>query len=417
VAVIDDGQLAWARGYGVRDADSGGQVGADTLFQAASISKPTSALGVLRLVERGQLELDRDINEYLTTWRVPARDGWQPRLTLRQLLSHTAGLTVHGFPGYRHDAPLPTLPQILDGQLPANSPAVRVDSVPGLHFRYSGGGTTLAQLVVENVIGEPFADFMQREVLTPLGMRRSAYAQPLPPDNWADAASAHDFGGTPTRGKAHTYPEHAAAGLWTTAGDLCRMLLAIQRIDAGVGDGFLRQATVQEMLTPQGDPQIGIGFFLAGDGPNARFMHTGGNVGFGCIALAYRTLGKGAAVMTNGDEGHFLIPELLASIAREYEWPDSAIDMRPSSTSSGDLSRFAGSYTLPNGASYRVALDGATLTLTPDGQAALSLTAMRPNVFRAGVLEVEVEFEESPETGVAALLLKQNGRQERASKS
>jgi CubicO group peptidase (beta-lactamase class C family) len=417
VAVIDGGELAWARGYGVRDADEGGEVGPDTLFQAASISKPTSALGVLRLVERGELDLDRDVNEYLTSWRVPAREGWQPRLTLRQLLSHTAGLTVHGFPGYRRDAPLPTLPQILDGQAPANTAPVRVDTLPGLHFRYSGGGTTIVQQVVEDVTGEPFARFMQREVLEPLGMTRSGYMQPLPAERWADAASAHDVGGTPTRGKAHTYPEHAAAGLWTTAGDLVRMLLAIQRIDAGQGDGFLKQTTVREMLTPQGDPQIGIGFFLAGAGPSARFQHTGGNVGFGCIALAYRTGGHGAAIMTNGDWGHFLIEELLASIAREYAWPDYPTNDLPAAATSADLSRYVGRYAVSDERQHNVALDGGRLTLTPPGQPALPLTATPANTFRAGLLELEVEFVETPEAGVVALLLKQNGREERASKS
>ncbi|HEY9909415.1 MAG TPA: serine hydrolase domain-containing protein, partial [Thermosynechococcaceae cyanobacterium] len=223
IAVINDFEIEWARGFGVCEAETTRAVTPDTLFQAASISKPVFALAVMRLVQEGRLNLDEDINTYLTSWRAPAIEDWQPRITLRQLLSHTAGLTVHGFPGYRNSEPLPTTVQILNGEPPANTDKVEVNIIPGLHHRYSGGGTTVAQQVLVDVLGKPFPEIMRELVLDPLGMTNSTYQQPLP-NHWsAKAATAHLFSGIPLEGKHHVYPEMAAAGLWTTAADLAKV--------------------------------------------------------------------------------------------------------------------------------------------------------------------------------------------------
>ncbi len=170
IAVINDFEIEWAREFGVCEAGTIREVTADTLFQAASISKPVFALAVMRLVQEGRLSLDEDVNTYLTSWRVPASGNWQPRITLRQLLSHTAGLTVHGFPGYATSDPLPTLVQVLNGKPPANTDEVEVNIIPGLHYRYSGGGTTVAQQVLVDVLGKPFPEIMRELVLELLGM-------------------------------------------------------------------------------------------------------------------------------------------------------------------------------------------------------------------------------------------------------
>ena len=197
IAVIADGRVDWARGHGVRQAGRPAPVTPETLFQAASISKPITALAVMRLVDDGTLHLDEDVNRYLTSWRVPANDGWQPRLTLRHLLSHTGGTTVHGFPGYGHAAALPTVRQILDGEAPANTGAVRVNGLPGVQVRYSGGGTTIVQQLLEDTVGLPFPTLMHDLVLQPLGMSQSTYEQPLPANRHADAAVGHRTEGSP----------------------------------------------------------------------------------------------------------------------------------------------------------------------------------------------------------------------------
>lgn len=198
-----------------------------TLFQAGSISKPVAALAALRLVEQGKLSLDEDVNAKLVSWKVPGNEFTkEQKVTLRRLLTHSAGLTVHGFPGYAAGAQVPTLVQVLNGEKPANTPAIRVDTVPGRLWRYSGGGYTIMQQLLIDVTQKSFPELMRQLVLEPAGMKHSTYEQPLPPARAGEAATAHDANGQPVKGQFHTYPEMAAAGLWTTPTDLA--LLAIE---------------------------------------------------------------------------------------------------------------------------------------------------------------------------------------------
>lgn len=230
VAVINDGAIEWAKGYGVAETGASAPVTPRTLFQAASISKPVAALAALRLVERGLLSLDEDVNARLVSWKVPENElTTTEKVTLRRLLSHTAGLTVHGFGGYPADAAVPTVVELLDGEKPANSAAVRVDVVPGSAWRYSGGGYTVMQQLVVDVAGKPFPVLLDELVLGPLGMADSTYEQPLPEDRRGAAASGHRSDGGLLPGRYHTYPEMAAAGLWTTPSDLARFLIEIHK--------------------------------------------------------------------------------------------------------------------------------------------------------------------------------------------
>src|SRR5215471_10327430 len=181
IAVIRDSKIEWAKGYGLADVETKQAVTPSTLFQAGSISNPVSAMGALVLVEDGKLKLDADINGYLKSWKVPGNEHTaKSPVTLERLLSHTAGLTVHGLPGYAAGATIPTVPQVLDGAPPANTAPVRVDLDPGTQYRYSGGGYTIAQLAMVDVTGQTFPALMQRLVLGPLGMKESTFDQPLP---------------------------------------------------------------------------------------------------------------------------------------------------------------------------------------------------------------------------------------------
>lgn len=354
VAVIEGGELAWARGYGLRSADGSEAVDAETLFQAASISKPVAVMGVMRLVEEGILDLDEDVNQRLTTWKVPSNQ-WteQSPVTLRAIMSHTAGFTVHGFPGYVPGQPLPSVPQILDGEPPANTPPVRVDKLPGEGFRYSGGGITVMQQLVMDVTRLPFPEFMSSRVLEPLGMTRSIYQQPLPAEWASNAARAHDEHGKVVQGGWHVYPEMAAAGLWTTPSDLARAAIEVQKALAGKGGKILQQQTVQQMLTPQNGGPYGLGFALEGEGKNRRFSHGGSNRGFRCILVAYAERGQGAAVMTNASQGPALFGEILQSIARVYEWPDyPQIAVEVVRLGADVLDRFTGTFEDPSGNRY-----------------------------------------------------------------
>ena len=191
-ALVEHGDVVAQAAYGTKTAGDDAPVEETTRFQACSISKPVTSLGMLRLVEQGRLDLDADVNDTLRAWRIPSNGAWAPRVTLRHLASHSAGLTAHGFPGYRRGATLPTLPQVLSGVSPANTEGVRVDIVPGVQFRYSGGGTTVMQLLLEEVTGQPIADLLRELVLEPLGMTHSSYEQPLPESLHDQAATAHD---------------------------------------------------------------------------------------------------------------------------------------------------------------------------------------------------------------------------------
>jgi CubicO group peptidase (beta-lactamase class C family) len=320
VAVLNNGAIEWARGFGVTKI-GGPAVSTETLFQAGSISKPVAATAVLYLVQSGKLDLDTDVNQYLVSWKLPANPLTdRTKVTLRHLLTHTGGLTVHGFPGYAAGATVPTLVQVLDGEPPANTPAIRVDTAPGTIWRYSGGGYTIAQQVVIDVTGKPFPEALQATVLAPLGMNASTYEQPLPESFAARAATPYGANGRPIEGGAHTYPEMAAAGLWTTASDLARFALAVQSALAGKETPVLTQAMTRRMLTP-GMGDFGLGLRIGGSAERPYFGHDGSDAGFVSSLIAYND-GSGAVILTNSQSGGQLAAELLRTIAREYGWPD-----------------------------------------------------------------------------------------------
>ena len=322
IAVIEGGRIAWARGFGVKEAGKTDPVTPTTLFQAASISKPVAATAMLRLVEGGTLSLDTNVNKYLTSWKVPDNKFTATeKVTLRRIVSHTAGLTVHGFPGYATTDPIPTVVQVLDGAKPANTAPVRVDTTPGAIERYSGGGTTIMQQLLVDVTGKPFPALMEELVLGPVGMTSSTYEQPIPAARASEAAHAHTQDGKPIPGGWHVYPEMAPAGLWTTPTDLLKWAIAITDARAGRSTSLLSQGMTQQMLTAQKN-EVGLGPFVGGTGRNFHFGHGGANEGFHSQLVMYPELGVGAAVMTNGDGGPMLISEVLRSLAAEYGWPD-----------------------------------------------------------------------------------------------
>jgi len=366
IAVYDSGRLVWARGFGVKEAGTTDSVTPTTLFQAASISKPVAATGMLQLVEEGKLALDTAVNRYLKSWQIPEnRFTQRSPVTLRRLVSHSAGLTVHGFPGYASTDSVPTVPQILDGIKPANTAPVRVDTFPGEIWRYSGGGTTVMQLVVMDVTGEPFPAVMKRLVLDPIGMRNSTYEQPLPDALRSQAAAGHKEDGTLVPGRWHTYPEMAAAGLWTTPTDLLTWAHEIAEAKAGRSTKVLDQATATEMLTPQ-KPPMGLGPSLEGSGRAFNFSHGGANNGFRSHVIYFPETGQGAAVMTNGDNGGSLAQEVLYAIAATYQWPEyGPREITEVSLDSAQMARLVGEYgaTTPFPVSAKVVRAGSRLQL------------------------------------------------------
>jgi CubicO group peptidase (beta-lactamase class C family) len=322
IAVIKDFKIHWAKAYGMADVEAKVPAEVGTLFQAASISKPVTAVAALTLVQEGKLSLDADVNSMLKSWKVPSSDLTKSQpVTPRSLFSHTSGSDDgFGFPGYDPGGPRPTLVQILEGQAPSNVGPVKFARPPLTGQKYSGGGTELMQLVLQDLTGKPFADFMRERVLQPLGMTSSTYEQP-PSAPLADrTARAHDGGGKAMGAKWHVYPEQAAAGLWTTPSDLARLAIEVQRAIQGPAGKILSQSIARELISPVGVGPFAVGFVIEKKGEGWYFNHSGGNWGFGCDLQAHVRKGYGVVVMTNGDAGGRIIPEIEARVAAAYGW-------------------------------------------------------------------------------------------------
>ena len=299
-----------------------------------------TALATLRLVERGTLDLDANVNDRLKSWHLPDNQFTSiHKVTLRNILNHTAGTTVWGFPGYSRTEKVLTPVEVLEGK--GNTEAIRVWKEPGQSWRYSGGGYTIMQVLLTDATGRSFPDLMHDTVLEPLGMRSSTYEQPLPPKWQPRAASGYDGAGAKIAGAWHIYPEMAAAGLWTTATDLAKFALAIQRMYQSDG-GLLSRSMTHMMLTP-GMNSDGLGVFITPDGK--RFGHDGADEGFQSSLTAFIDGGGGIAILTNSDHGGRLAHELMLTIARQYGWSGFPQTVKTVvQLSDPDLARLSGHY-------------------------------------------------------------------------
>jgi CubicO group peptidase (beta-lactamase class C family) len=416
IAVIHQGKIEWARGFGVRSV-GGPPVTADTMFQAGSISKPLAAMAALHLVQQGKLSLDANVNTYLTSWKFPSDSvaGGKP-ITLRELLTHTAGTTVHGFPGYASNEQVPTLVQVLNGEKPANTPAIRSEAAPGVNWKYSGGGYTIMQQVLIDVTKESFPKLLHDSVLAPIGMTHSTYEQPLPQAFQRFAATPYRDDGKPVDGGAHTYPEMAAAGLWTTPTDLAHYSIEVEQSLQGKANHVLSADMTRQMLTP-GIGHWGLGLEIGGSDANPYFSHGGANEGFRNFFLAYEKSGDGAVVMTSGDAGGLLGDEVMRSIAVEYAWPDykpvvrAAVQVDPKI-----LAQYVGSFELQKGFDLIVTLEDGRLMTQATGQGKIPIYPESETKFFPTAIPAEIEFLKDDQGKVTYLVLHQNGHEMKAPK-
>jgi CubicO group peptidase (beta-lactamase class C family) len=409
LAVINGYEIEWEEGYGVRESGGAGSVTPDTLFQAASISKPVAAATALYYVERGLLGFDEDVNSRLRSWKIP-ENAWtrKKKVTLRGLLSHTAGLTVHGFPGYAEGKELPSLRQILDGVKPANTPPIKVDMEIGSRFRYSGGGYTVLQQLLIDVLGRPFPYIVRDALLIKLDMNQSTFEQPLPQASAGRAASGHRPDGSALPGKWHTYPEMAAAGLWTTPADLALFAREVMLARQGKSDRILSQVMVGLMLSPLKD-DMGLGLFVRGTGQDFQFSHSGGNEGFRCYMVAYPERGQGAVIMTNSDLGGDLMSELLRSLSVEYGWPDfKPTEKESASLGAKELEALAGRYQFAPADRIRISPGNGCLFadpvfLPPDGKGSAVFFPEAALSFFSTETDVTLTFTKNPQGKVTGL--------------
>jgi CubicO group peptidase (beta-lactamase class C family) len=424
IAVIRDHQIHWAKGYGVADVATGAPVNTETMFQAASMSKPVAAMAVLRAVQDGLFTLDDDVNRILTSWKLDrgefAKDG---PVTPRMLTSHTSGLgDGFGFPGYDPSGPVPSVVQILEGNKLSNVGVLFMERPPMSLMEYSGGGVTLMQQALSDARKRPFADIMRDNVLRPIGMTRSTYEQPLPPSFDQNAARAHSGDGKAMGAKWHVYPEMAAAGLWTTPSDLARFLIEVERSATGRSNRVLSRTLVQEMLSPVGVGDYAVGFSLAKIGQGWYFTHGGANWGFRATMLAHKVKGYGLVIMTNADQGGAVAAELSRRIQLAYEW-DSFAEPAPRGyrppverveiTVAEDILRaYVGEYQVTPQLSLTITLENGRLQVQPTGQSKAPMFAEAQDLFFLRVANAQLRFTRAPSGEVTSVTLDLGGRQQ-----
>lgn len=309
LAVIRDRNIVWLKGYGVKQSGSKDKINSDTLFSVGSISKVGTAVVTLKQVDLGRFKLDADINQYLTSWKVPeSRYNKQSAVTLRRILSHTAGFNVHGFADFQPGESLPKTVDILTGKYPAKSSPVRLIFEPGSSFKYSGGGTTVQQMLLEDTLGKDFASLTQEQLFKPLGMNRSTYLNPVP-NSLGNIAKAHDRSGRP-RALPRGYeamPEQAASGLWTTPGDLSKLIITLMQAYDGHHSSFISQKLAREMMIPVEPSEFGLGPVIV---DKTIFQHGGANDSYKAFFQGNLQTGDGYVIFTNSASGRGLINQL-----------------------------------------------------------------------------------------------------------
>lgn len=359
VAVIDDGRLAWAHAWGVKEAGGEDPVTTETLFQAGSVSKPVAALLALSMVGDGKLALDQPVNEILRTWQVPDNEFTQEQpVTLRHVLTHQAGFTPFGYLIPRSEGSVPGMAELLRGGI-RDWPVVTVEFVPGSRHAYSNAGYCVLQLILEEKSGGNLQDLAARTMFGPLGMAHSTFTEPLDETLLAAAASGHERKtkdetnereAVPVAGKAEIAPG-ATGGLWSTPSDLAAMVVEVMRAWNGQSETLVTQDLARQFLTPQVAGE-GLGISVEGEGKALRASHGGGMPGFICLLVFYPETGQGAVVMTNSDGGRWLQQELIAGIAAEYGWPGYPVRRSLATATSEQLNELAGVYTLDAAPEY-----------------------------------------------------------------
>lgn len=418
IAVIKDYKIEWVRGYGMADSADRRTITTTTRFQAASISKSLNAMGVLRLAAEKQLDLRRDINEYLRTWKLPTDSFTQKqKVTLAHLLSHTAGLSVHGFQGYRQGDSLPTDNDILDGRRPSNSPAVRNVMAPGVKYQYSGGGTVITKKLITDLTGMAYDKYMDEFVLKPLGMTHSSYTQPPPAGVRKQLAAAYNAN-APVPGKYNIYPEQAPDGLWTTPEDLGHFIIEVQNSLAGRSNKVLSKEMTTTMLTPVLEKApTALGVFIENRGAQRYFRHGGSNNGFKCEYVASVENGNGVVIMTNSD-AYGIIPEVINSVAAVYQWVDfyKPVVKKVVHPDTSKLKDYVGEYKIAN-ITLRFKLEGGHLYINQNNSPYSRIYFESDDTFFIYFAPGStVRFVRDGQARVTHLLIREGGNEQRAEK-
>ncbi|RYF90653.1 MAG: class A beta-lactamase-related serine hydrolase [Chitinophagaceae bacterium] len=415
IAVINNYQVEWVKAYGFADVASGKKVTNETLFQAASISKSLNALGLLKLAQLKKIDLDTDVNNYLHSWKFPYDSVSKgKKITVTNLLSHTAGTSVHGFGGYETTDTLPTIIQILNGQKPANNDPVRSQREPGKASVYSGGGTTISQLLVTDVQSQPYEDFMWQYVLKPIGMMSSSFAQPALKNKIAQLSTGYAGNGKSVKSNYHVYPEQAAAGLWTNPTDLAKFIIEIQRSLQGKSNKVLDTAFTRKYVTPV-VAGAALGNFIIQHKDTKYFNHGGANEGFRCVYYGSIEGGNGVVVMLNSDNGR-MMEEIANSVSIVYQWKDfyNPIIKTTVAVPAETLKLYEGKYEI-GGDTVSVNITGQP-KLIINNQEIYPIYFSSQDEFFSTDLPFNLKFEKDEAGKVKGIYFKNNGGEQRARK-
>ncbi|MFI5163118.1 MAG: serine hydrolase [Sphingobacteriales bacterium] len=411
IAVIQNYKIVWAKAYGWADDSLKVPATTQTLFQAASISKSLNSVGVMKLVQDKKIDLYADINNYLTSWKFPYDSlSKGKKISMANLLSHTAGLTVHGFEGYTPGLPVPTVEQVLDGKKPANSDPIRSMYAPGIKSEYSGGGITISQLIVMDVTHQPYAQYMWENVLKPLGMTSSTYQQPPANKKSTQLAVGYRDNGKRIPGNYNTYPEEAAAGLWTNPTDLSKYIIETQLALEGRSHKVLDQQTTKLRLTPYIDKQAALGVFIADLDSTKYFNHNGANEGFRSDYMGSMEGGNGVVVMVNSDNGNIL-NEVVNSVAKVYGFKGMyhVKTYKHAVVADSVLQSYTGDYELAPKFILTITREGNQLYGKATGQGTQPIFPETQNKFFLRFAPIEIEFVKDDSGKVVKLVLYQNG--------
>jgi CubicO group peptidase (beta-lactamase class C family) len=412
IAVIKDYKLDWTKAYGVADVSLNLPVTDQTLFQAASISKSLNAVGVMKLFKSKGLDLYADVNNYLSSWKFPYDSlSKGKKINTAHLLSHTAGLSVHGFGGYEPGTPIPSVTQILDGLKPANSAAVRSVFEPGIRQQYSGGGTTITQLMVTDLSKESYEKYMFEKVLKPLGMLSSTFSQPPVGLKPGILATGYDIGGKEVKGKYHIYPEQAPAGLWTNPTDLARYIIETQLAYEGKSAKVLGQDDTKTRLTPYMNTDAALGVFIEDYAGVKYFGHGGANEGFRSSYYGSLTGGNGFVIMLNSDNGE-IIQEIINSIASVYNLKglNKSIKIKLADVPEEDLDSYLGNYQLTPKLVLTITREGKRVYAQATGQSRLEAFPESNSKFFFKVIHATMEFVKDDQGKVTKMIFIQGGR-------
>jgi CubicO group peptidase (beta-lactamase class C family) len=412
IAVVKDYKIDWAKAYGYADVNEQRLADTDTRFQAASISKSLNAMALLRLAQEKKIDMVADINNYLSSWKFPYDSiSNNKKISVANLLSHTAGITIHGFPGYKTSDKLPSVVQVLNGEAPANTQAVRSQAEPGLRSVYSGGGTTISQLLAMDVSKSSYENFALSKVLRPIGMTHSFFGQHEELGQAKDLATGYYAGGGEVSGKYHLYPELGAAALWTTPTDLAKFMIETQLSLQSKSNKVLSQEMTGLMLTPYIDKNAALGVFVDDRAEAGKwFQHGGANEAFRCLYYGSLEGGNGAIVMINSENGA-IMQEILNSVAQVYQWKNfyKPVVKKLFSMSDETALSYVGKYEMGPGFILTIFMEDGQMKGQATGQGALDIFPEAENRYFVKAANIVLEFDKDEKGKVDKVNIFQNG--------